>query len=344
MAQQGRKICFFLGAGASVGAGAFAKVQHGGRIFIPTQATFWDTFLRFCQNPANRKAIESFLFRYFLGYERVPARATALKRRAMFKGIDVEEVFTFISERVRAPATSSALRTYAEGVWDALVAEIPIVFSRFRPNKKTQKTYRDLLNKFVLSRDAIVSFNYDTIFEYSLPHNRRWCYEGVSVCNNALRVLKPHGSVNWQAGQKIVVQQKPSHCVVVAPTHLKFVQTHPSSSQNGTGHAGSSAIGYLDQSKQIEKIWSEMEREMRQAKALVFVGYSFPAADLYFASVLRSVLASRDGTPAMVIVNPDAVAIRDRLQGRFPIAKVLLYFDLGAFLQSSREQLMKQLK
>ena len=340
MAQQGRKICFFLGAGASVGAGAFAKVQHGGHIPIPMQGTFWDTFLRFCKNPAHRKAIESFLFRYFLGYERVPARATALKRRAMFKNIDVEEVFTFISERVRAPATSPALRTYASSVWDALVAEIPTVFSRFRPNQKTRKTYRALLRRFVLSRDAIVSFNYDTIFESSLPSNRKWCYESIRTRNKSLRVLKPHGSVNWQAGEQILVRQQPSRCVVVAPTHLKFVQTVAAANEG----AESSTVGYLDQSRQIEEIWAGMEREMRQAKALVFIGYSFPPADLYFASVLRSVLASRDGAPAMVIVNPDAVASRDRLRSRFPIDRVLLHFDLGTFLQSSRTQLIQQLK
>jgi hypothetical protein len=63
-----------------------------------------------------------------------------------------------------------------------------------------------------------------------------------------------------------------------------------------------------------------MEREMREAKALVFIGYSFPVADLYFSSILRSVLADRDGAPAVAIVNPDAVAIGDRLRERFALA------------------------
>jgi hypothetical protein len=87
-----------------------------------------------------------------------------------------------------------------------------------------------------------------------------------------------------------------------------------------------------------------MEREMRQAKVLVFIGYSFPVADLYFSSVLRSVLAARDATPAVVIVNPDAVAIRDRLLARFPIETALVYFDLSMFLQINRNQLLRQIE
>jgi hypothetical protein len=56
--KQQRRIVFFLGAGASFGAGAFTTVQHGGRIKIPTQETFWDTFLRFCRSRDNRNNIE----------------------------------------------------------------------------------------------------------------------------------------------------------------------------------------------------------------------------------------------------------------------------------------------
>jgi hypothetical protein len=57
-----RRIVYILGAGASLGAGAYVTKQGGGRISIPTQTTFWDTFLRFCKDKKNRKAIERFLF------------------------------------------------------------------------------------------------------------------------------------------------------------------------------------------------------------------------------------------------------------------------------------------
>jgi hypothetical protein len=335
MAKIGRKVVFFLGAGASFGAGATADIQGGGRIAIPTQATFWDTFLRFSRSPRNRSEIESFLFRYFLGYSRTPARLTPSKRRQMLSNVDVEEVFTFLSERARAPASSAALRTYADKVWVALLAEFGHVFGRFAASSRTRSIFRALRKNFILSRDTVVSFNYDTVFEDSIP-KYQWHYDEVESRKDGFRLLKPHGSINWQRGETITVADDPTECVIVAPTHLKFVRTDVDTT-NAIG-------GYLDHSPQINRIWSTMEREMRDAKALVFVGYSFPVADLYFSSVLRSVLADRGEAPGLVIVNPDAVSIEKRLKARFPLAQVLLRYDLANFVQATRQQLLKDLE
>lgn len=190
------------------------------------------------------------------------------------------------------------------------------------------------MRNYVKSRDTVVSFNYDTVFESSLP-GHRWHYEEVGEKDGGVRLLKPHGSVNWEDGETITVVSHPQRCVVVAPTHLKFVQTQESERAE--------TIGYLDRSTQINGIWSRMEKEMRQAKALVFIGYSFPVADLYFSSVLRSVLADRGTPPGIAIVNPDAVSIRSRLRQRFPLGKVVLRYDLGNFVQSTRSQLLRDL-
>ena len=80
---QGRKILYFVGAGAPRAAGAYVSAQGGGRIPIPTQAEFWSVFLRLCRSKTARANIERFLFRYFLGYRRVPARTKANDRRKL---------------------------------------------------------------------------------------------------------------------------------------------------------------------------------------------------------------------------------------------------------------------
>lgn len=324
-----RRAIFFLGAGASFGAGAYATVQAGGRIPIPTQTNFWVTFLRFCKSSNNRSAIERFLFRYFLGYGKKPSRITPSKRAELLGQIDVEEVFTFLSERSRAPSTSSQLRTYVQKVWKALAEEIGRVFRRFSVNSSTRSLYRTFVRNHVRRSDAVVSFNYDTIFEDSLIKSQRRSYIGVESHPTGIPIYKPHGSINWErTDQGIEVTSDPKDCVVVAPTHLKFI----SGPEGGAG-----ASGYLDQSKEIAEVWALMEREMRSASALVFIGYSFPVADLYFASVLRSVLADRDdAAPSVVIVNPDAVAIADRVGRRFPLAKIVKYYDVHQFANAKR--------
>ena len=338
---EGRKILFFLGAGASYTAGAYTPAPGHGKIQIPTQANFWDTFLRLCSNRERRRDdIQSFLFRYFRGYARVPARLSAAERRKFLNGTDVEEVFTFLSERTRAPSTSVQLKAYANKVWDALLIEVGNVFSRFEANVDTRTIYRKFLRRHVRSHDAIVSFNWDTVFEDSLPANRRWAYAGIEDTVNQLPLLKPHGSVNWgEVEGEISVVDKPLRAVVVAPTHLKFVSTtkDEKDKKNNLGFAG-----YLDQAPEIKAIWSEMEKQMQQAKVLIFIGYSFPVSDLYFSSVLRSVLSGRDSPPSLVIVNPDAVAIAERLRARFSIENVVRYFDLDQFLQVNRDDVLDQ--
>lgn len=324
-------VVYFLGAGASLGAGAAAPVQGGGRISIPTQSTFWETFLRFCSSKDNRRTIESFLFRYFLGYKKVPGKLGPKDRGQLLAKVDVEEVFTFLSERARAPSTTPQLRTYVRKVWTSLTEEVPSVFGRFHANATTKKTYRTFVNRHFRKGDTVVSFNYDTIFENSLPPKKKFFYDSIQENNRLIPLLKPHGSINWNLEAKgaISVKNDPEHPVIVAPTHLKFIAGQDPDNPE-------QPIGYLDQATGIRDIWTRMETRMKDASALVFIGYSFPVADLYFSSVLRSVLADRDNTPKVVVVNPDAVAIADRLNKRFPLADFERYFDMQQFMQAPR--------
>lgn len=327
----GRKVVFVLGAGASLGAGATASVQHGGSVDIPTQASFWRIFLKFAKSEENRKTIEIFLFRYFTDYKRVPAKLKATERGNLLSRIDVEEVFTFLSERSQSPSTPSHIKTHIDKVWVAMISEIGSVFRRFPANGKTRSIYRSLVNNQLGKRDAVVSFNYDTVFEDSLPNNRKWGYHCVENTTSSLSVYKPHGSVNWFLKEKKIVRgnEPEDQPVVVAPSHLKF-----SLNNNKTKQAG-----YLDAAPTLFEIWGELEKELKMAKAIVFIGYSFPPADLYFTSLLRTVLSQRSAKPKFILVNPDSVAISVRVFQKFQI-KTKNYFDLGQFSKITRKEVL----
>lgn len=340
-AGQSRRIVYFLGAGASLGAGAYAAVQGGGRVPIPTQDSFWETFLRFCTT-SNKRDIERFLFRYFLGYARAPARTSSANRRKQLRPIDVEEVFTFLSERNNAPEISNQFQAYTGRVWDALLEEVGSVFGRFRANAQTKKVFREFKRNHLRSRDTVVSFNYDVVFEQSLPANFGWYYGAVDSTHRAqsLRVLKPHGSINWEEHKGAIRARRsvfPAQPIIVAPTHLKFV-----GKGRNLDDSLQPIVGYLNQAKQVPKIWSAMEIEMRAAKGWVFVGYSFPSSDLYFSSIMRSTLAVRSAFPFIAIVNPDSLNISRRLQDRFAIPKdrIRTFSDFQLFNQVTRQQLL----
>ncbi len=284
------------------------------------------------------------MFRYFLNYRRAPGRASSKARRAQLKPIDVEEVFTFLSERNNAPGVSPQLRGRTTKIWEALIEEIGEVFGRFRSNRRTRTIYRRFKKRHLRSRDTIVSFNYDVVFEESLPANAKWYYEAIHKSHKAqsMRILKPHGAINWEEingtiSAKVRRSKFPERPTVIAPTHLKFI---------GVGepdvNGNRPTVGYLNQSAQVPDVWSAMEREMRDAKAWVFIGYSFPSSDLYFASVLRSTLAVRDVDPFIVVVNPDSMAIRQRVQARFSVSedRVRTFPDLQTFNQIDRKQML----
>ena len=160
-----------------------------------------------------------------------------------------------------------------------------------------------------------------------------WGYAGIEDCTRRLRVLKPHGSINWERRNGSIKRvSEATTPVIVAPTHLKFVQRSVT---------GNNSFGYLDNAKEVQTVWEEMEAEMRAARILVFIGYSFPAADLYFSSVLRTALSGRDNSPAVVLVNPDAVSIAARLHSRFPIDRIIRYFDFRQFVEAGRAGLQR---
>jgi hypothetical protein len=122
---------------------------------------------------------------------------------------------------------------------------------------------------------------------------------------------------------------------VIAPTHLKFVAA-------GEAETEMDKVGYLDQASEITEVWRLMENQMRQARAIVFIGYSFPAADLYFSSVLRTVLQFNPSL-GMVVVNPDAVAIAKRVSTRFGTQPPKRFFDMDQFSQCGRKRLLQEI-
>lgn len=318
----GRKIVWFLGAGASRGAGAALRVGgSGGTIKIPIQADFWDVVLRYGSKKDADK-IQSFLFRYFAGYDRTPARSNRKERREVLKNIDVEEVFTFLSERIKTKQIPDSLKTYFTEIQSKLIRTVTKTLRKFEPNAQTKKTYATFSKNLLRTRDAVVSFNYDTIFEYSLPKNKPFFYQDVSKKTKFYAVFKPHGSINWKMGEnkKLEVDDYVDEPELIPPTHLKFIG---------------------EQIDPIKLLWKKMEIQMQAAKTFVFIGYSFPDADFYFSSVMRSVLTKTKRNVKIILVDPDAQRLSEKFGKRFSITqnRILKYFDLSQLLQIKRKTL-----
>ncbi len=336
MAQQGRKIAWILGAGASRGAGAYALVQRGGRIPIPIQSDFWSTILRFADSKSESKIV-SFLYRYFKGYSKTPPRLTPSKRRSSLNSIDVEEVFTFLSERIASPTLNDQQRVHFELIYEVLRRVLADSLSRFKSSLETKRMFKKFKSNLFRTRDSLISFNYDLILESNLQ-GRNIYWHPKRVNDKGTPVFKPHGSINFyleapDSEQILVSDGVADDPFIIPPTHLKFV-----SLRNITDH------NYLDTNADLAKIWQGMESALKASKLFVFVGYSFPDADLYFSSVFRNVLTSLSKEVPIVIVNPDALRISEKVRARFGISanQVTNYFDFRSFCDIKREDIIRK--
>jgi SIR2-like domain len=139
---------------------------------------------------------------------------------------------------------------------------------------------------------------------------------GIYDPKSPMTLLRLHGAVNWQmAGYKINDQtydilvhsglktnNTPFHIyndmydnnlpppILVAPTILKHQAEGPYAQQ-----------------------WKEAAKALSEAKHLIFIGYSFPESDAYMRYFLGASLVENVGLESIIIVDPHANAIVERL-------------------------------
>jgi len=217
--------------------------------------------------------------------------------------------------------------------------------------------YHSILVNNLTPSDTILSFNYDWLIDETLRSKasgkwnpRRgygvtaysqgpkgagtkywastdWTTGKPSYPPSTITLLKLHGSMNWfpvaaeDEDPKIQLRQRWWH----QKGNLSFEIAPPE--WNKPLRSGI-----------YRRLWPKARAALKDVRALVFIGYSLPAADLP-AQALFMVDAPGQGTAPhlrlLVIVNPDAAArarIRDTLRNRLnPNTRVLTFDTLAGF-------------
>jgi hypothetical protein len=190
-------------------------------------------------------------------------------------------------------------------------------FMRVLPKLLIQTTsdrtckYHETLASKLHTQDCIISFNYDTVIDKALRDNsmKRWDpdkkgygfevdeggsewrdhSEGKAV-KNSIRLLKLHGSINWNISNErvsLVENEKSVKDIsgsIIPPTWFKNLEESP-----------------------FQNIWKKARKEIRTARALVVVGYSVPDTDLFSRSLFKVEAGSKDKREKLdllVAVNP----------------------------------------
>ena len=185
------------------------------------------------------------------------------------------------------------------GGWDlrCLVSE---VYRAAQPSSEVNN-YKKLMCKYEIRPDAstvFVSLNYDFVLEHALEQflPSGWYYPHVQTQverpAGGVRVLKPHGSLNWlfrgnaptvEIGTDYRLDSVPNEnfednrfkqAMVIEPTQVKeALNVRETQAQKTT--------------ELFANIWRCMFDALARAEIVFIIGYSFPSTDHHFRTLLR---------------------------------------------------------
>ena len=248
-----------------------------------------------------------------------------------WKRINIEDVFTFldIGSRMYAPGTR-----YQKGF--AACRSSLISFITTALSIKSEGFHCEHLSNLLYELkpiDSIISFNWDTIADFTLQEVGKPIFQGYLdlMTNSPLRVrdfldrpvlLKLHGSFNWivcpnpacrlhgkprlavkgNKLQRLVNIYKCPRCgnergepFIVLPTSQKFIRR-----------------GTL-----LHKLWLIARDKLPFCRRLIFVGYSFPATDFYSEWLFRQIYFIEGRKPEIIVINPEIMKKRSVLSKRY---------------------------
>lgn len=178
---------------------------------------------------------------------------------------------------------------------------------------KKASYYDKIFDLLSVNEDSIISFNYDLVIEEALPRtiwNPKTGY-GISISNiqgwhykleqeqNSLKLLKLHGSINWNkmqgGGMRLHSKRYYMAPRGYKPRKEKFDILPPGM------HKTIDRQPYTD-------LWKNAGKVLNECKALIFIGYSMPDTDMLAKSLFLETVrwrGAKNGLSNIVIVNPD---------------------------------------
>lgn len=294
-----RKTLVILGAGASRGAN-FLSDSTGPR--SPLDADFFSELQRLPPTKESSKLLD-FVRNEF-------GSSIGLSMEEFFS--QVEYTDRFHNELNVDPGPK--IKRYGKAL-DQFYRSLPMLFKSAVGDK--QCDYHRRLAKLLYTDDVVMSFNYDCIIDKALiGAGRRWDPEkcsygfrptkGINAWRRleqgkspqkSIKLLKPHGSLNWKISSSGSVQlEKDPYSIetakgrIVPPTWFKRLNEEPYAS-----------------------IWKEARLEIRKCRALIVIGYSVPQTDIFSRALFKAEIGSKERKQKLdllIVVNPDKEARR----------------------------------
>lgn len=316
-----------------------------------TKAAKWesDDFVPECEPPLNRD--------FFTQLQRIRSKHSVLVRKVIGDVVDLfgpnfsltlEDYFTQLEFLRTAldwgPEGSAITKKDVREKSDRLRAALSAVLEASTDSAIRRAGGCRLHNRLVtelLPKDAVITFNYDCVLDHALrthgatkwsakygytfttpsriAGHKWWDADSPpSSSQDSIRLLKLHGSLNWQLpledGGEIKLKQRlhqqsgVPRFSIVPPVWNKADYREPA---------------YRD-------LWRHAEACIRKARRIAVVGFSFTPGDLHVESLFRVALARRRDLETLVIANPspsDRSRIREVFSGPLREGTLVRQYD-----------------
>jgi hypothetical protein len=159
---------------------------------------------------------------------------------------------------------------------------------------------------------SVVTTNYDRVFERLLQQaGRRYTYNSGN--DIGIPIYKPHGSVNWYEGQEGSRREDGWEAQPLHRLHDGAILNFELEPLPGIGEQPMPVIVPPTITKKYQGFLQlcllRAGTALRSAQRVLFVGYSFPIADLVLERFVRDTFSGDRSEQEIVYVNPDAAAV-----------------------------------
>jgi hypothetical protein len=328
-----------LGAGVSIGAAkypiesslreAMAKMPSG-------ENFFYDLFFQGKTNTHSKRYL-NVLGLTSEGVNNLIVRAWALTNNLKhfdpdeWKQLNIEEVFTFFDiGDMMYPRGTQYQRSFR-----ACKSELKAFVTTFLSVKSEGLHCEHLMNiLFALKpTDSIISFNWDTIADFTLQQTQHASYAGYLELMTTQRLrpadfvhrsvlLKLHGSLNWMVcpNPQCVLYGK-IRLAVRDGKLLRFFGMHkcPSCGNDRPEPfiVPPTSQKFIRRDTILHKLWLIAREQLPYFNKIVFIGYSFPTTDFYSEWLFRQIYFVEGKRPEIIVVNPEIMKTRSIVAQRY---------------------------
>jgi hypothetical protein len=228
--------------------------------------------------------------------------------RAEFEQLGDAFVKKFGGPAAASKEASTAARRMIAAECGAFLVDAPLDGENWLP-------YRSWARSLGPDQSTVITFNYDLVLEKLAAKEASRLYvlgpnEDPGAARKAVPVLKLHGSINWlrlQAGNHAEYQ--------TGRSDTEFLDVD--GSQLAIASPGPTKLALT---QELRGLWLAAENAIREADAVVFVGYRFPPSDSMAQERLLAALGGSDSIYLAIhtvlgpgVDQPDSARLRDLL-------------------------------